>query len=101
MSEVTEENKRLVLEGFDTLFNARRYAAAERFWSPKHSAHIEPGREGLFNPVKSLPPTLKYQSGTIAAEGDLVMVRAILGGLADELGGGPHPLRFLKIIFRC
>jgi hypothetical protein len=63
MKTKTEENKRLVLEAFDTLFNKRDYAAAEKFWSPnyiQHSAHIAPGREGLFNLVKSLPPTLKY-----------------------------------------
>jgi predicted SnoaL-like aldol condensation-catalyzing enzyme len=53
-----EQNKALVLKAFDTLFNQRDYAAAERFWSPdyiQHSAHIEPGREGLFNLIKSLP----------------------------------------------
>jgi predicted SnoaL-like aldol condensation-catalyzing enzyme len=53
MDQFTEsKNKALVLEAFDTLFNKRDYAAAERFWSPnyiQHSAHIEPGREGLFN----------------------------------------------------
>ena len=40
---IAETNKRLVLEGFDTLFNKRDYQAAERFWSPnyiQHSAHI-------------------------------------------------------------
>src|ERR1700760_991521 len=45
-----EQNKAIVLEAFETLFNKRDYAAAERFWSPKyiqHSAHIPPGREGL------------------------------------------------------
>ena len=45
-----EQNKALVLEAFDTLFNKRDYAAAERFWSPdyiQHSAHIAPGRESL------------------------------------------------------
>ena len=44
MSEKIEpRNKALVLEAFDTLFNKRDYAAAERFWSPdyiQHSAHI-------------------------------------------------------------
>lgn len=58
-----EKNKALVLEAFDTLFNKRDYAAAERYWSPhyiQHSAHIAPGREGLFNLIKGLPPTLKY-----------------------------------------
>src|SRR6267378_1294245 len=78
MSETTEsKNKALVLEAFDTLFNKRDYAAAEKYWSPdyiQHSAHIEPGREGLFNLIKSLPPTLKYEPGTIVAEGDFVIV---------------------------
>src|ERR1700751_5335487 len=72
-----EQNKALVLEAFDTLFNKRDYAAAGKFWSPdyiQHSAHIEPGREGLFNLVKNLPPTLKYEPGTIVADGDFVVV---------------------------
>jgi predicted SnoaL-like aldol condensation-catalyzing enzyme len=72
-----EANKALVLEAFDTLFNKRDYKAAERFWSPnyiQHSDHIAPGREGLFNLIKSLPPTLKYEPGTIVAEGDFVIV---------------------------
>jgi len=74
---IQEKNKALVLEAFDTLFNKRDYAAAEKYWSlnyTQHSAHIEPGREGLFNLIKSLPPTLKYESGTIAAEGNFVIV---------------------------
>ena len=67
MKTTTERNKELVLEAFDTLFNKRDYAAAEKFWSPdyiQHSAHIEPGREGLFNLVKNTPSTLKYRTGT-------------------------------------
>jgi predicted SnoaL-like aldol condensation-catalyzing enzyme len=58
-----EQNKALVLEAFDTLFNKRDYAIAERFWSPDYiqpSAHIAPGREGLFNLIKSLPPRLQW-----------------------------------------
>ena len=78
MSQTTEsKNKALVLEAFDTLFNKRDYVAADRYWSPdyiQHSAHIEPGREGLFNLIKSLPPTLRYESGTIVAEGEFVIV---------------------------
>jgi predicted SnoaL-like aldol condensation-catalyzing enzyme len=77
MTTKAERNKKLVLEGFDTLFNRRDYAAAERFWSPnyiQHSAHIEPGREGLFNLIKSAPPTLKYEPGTILADEDFVIV---------------------------
>ena len=78
MAESKEaRNKALVLKAFDTLFNQRDYAAAERLWSPnyiQHSAHIGPGREGLINLIKSLPPTLKYEPGTIVAEGDFVIV---------------------------
>ena len=72
-----EKNKAIVLEAFDTLFNKRDYTAAERFWSPnyiQHSAHIAPGREGLFDLIKSIPATLKYEPGTIVAEGDIVIV---------------------------
>src|SRR6201987_5128931 len=72
-----EKNKALVLEAFDTLFNKRDYVAAERYWSHhyvQHSAHIAPGRESLFNLIKSIPPTLKYEPGTIVAEGDFVIV---------------------------
>ena len=84
MSEIIEsKNKALVLEAFDTLFNKRDYVAAERFWSPdyiQHSAHIAPGRDGLFNLTKSLPPTLKYKPGTIVAEGDFVIVHGQFSG---------------------
>ena len=65
------------MEAFDTLFNKRDYAAAEKFWSPQyiqHSAHIPPGREGLFDLIKSTPPTLRYEHGLILAEGEWVMV---------------------------
>jgi predicted SnoaL-like aldol condensation-catalyzing enzyme len=88
MAEITkttpEQNRALVMEAFDTLFNKRDYAAAERFWSPdyiQHSAHIAPGREGLFNLIKSVPPTLKYEPGMIVAEGDLVIVHGRFSNL--------------------
>ena len=88
MAEITkttpEQNRALVMEAFDTLFNKRDYAAAEQFWSPdyiQHSAHIAPGREGLFNLIKSVPPTLKYEPGMIVAEGDLVIVHGRFSNL--------------------
>jgi predicted SnoaL-like aldol condensation-catalyzing enzyme len=84
MSQTKQErNKALVRQAFDTLFNKRDYAAAERFWSPKyiqHSAHIEPGREGLFNLIKSMPPTLKYESGLVVADGDYVILHGRFSG---------------------
>ena len=83
MNNENEKNKRLVLEAFDTLFNKRDYAKAETFWSPnyvQHSAHIEPGRQGLFNLVKSIPATLKYEPGRIVADGDFVIVHGRFSG---------------------
>jgi predicted SnoaL-like aldol condensation-catalyzing enzyme len=71
-----EKNKSIVLKAFDTLFNKRDYRAAERFWSPnyiQHSAHIEPGRDGL-NLIKTAPPSLKYEPGLILGENDYVIV---------------------------
>src|SRR3989442_15342750 len=80
---IEEKNKALVLAAFDTLFNKRDYEAAERYWSPnyiQHSAHIAPGRDGLFNLVKSMPPTLKYEPGVIVADDDLVIVHGRFSG---------------------
>ena len=74
---IEEKNKELVLKAFDTLFNKRDYVGAERYWSPnyiQHSAHIAPGREGLFNLVKHAPARMKYENGSILAEGNLVIL---------------------------
>ena len=41
-----QKNKELLVEGFNTLFNKRNFAAAEKLWSPdyiQHSGHIPPG----------------------------------------------------------
>ena len=84
MSQTTQEkNKALVLDAFDTLFNKRDYAAAEKYWSPtyiQHSAHIEPGRDGLFNLIRNSPPTLRYEHQLIVAEGDYVIVHGRFSG---------------------
>jgi predicted SnoaL-like aldol condensation-catalyzing enzyme len=72
-----------VLTAFDTLFNKRDYTSAERFWSPRyiqHSAHIPPGREGLFDLVKSLPATLRYENHIAAATGDFVILHGRFSG---------------------
>ncbi|CAN7741683.1 nuclear transport factor 2 family protein [Caballeronia sp. LjRoot29] len=91
-----EKNKRIVLEAFDTLFNRRDYAAAENFWSPQyiqHSAHIAPGREGLFELTRNLPDTLVYEHGVIMAEGDFVMVHGRF-----SRNGGPAALIAVDIV---
>ena len=85
MSQSAEsKSKALVLEAFDTLFNKRDFAAAERFWSSnyiQHSAHIEPGREGLFSLIKASPASLKYEPGVIVADGDFVIVHGRFSGM--------------------
>ena len=85
MSKTTSaQNKALVLEAFDTLFNRRDYDAAERFWSDRyiqHSAHIAPGREGLFKLVRTLPGTLKYENQLTVADGDYVIAHGRFSGM--------------------
>ena len=78
-----EGNKALVLKAFDTLFNQRDYVAAERFWSPdyiQHSAHIAPGRQGLFDLIREAPAGLRYEPGIILADEDHVMVHGRFSG---------------------
>src|SRR6202140_761816 len=78
MSESTaEQNKAFALEAWETLFNKKDYVAAEKFWSNnyvQHSAHIPPGRQGLFDLVRSAPPTMRYENSRILAEGDFLML---------------------------
>ena len=79
-----EQNKALVLEAFDTLFNKRDYLAAEDFWSDRyiqHSAHIAPGRAGLFDLIRTLPDTLRYENQLILAEGDYVIAHGRFSGM--------------------
>ena len=76
-----ERNKAFVLEAFETLANRRDFVAAERFWSPhyiQHSAHIPPGRDGLFNLVKASPPDRRYENSLTVADGDYVMLHGRL-----------------------
>ena len=85
MKETTAaDNKALVLEAFDTLFNRKDFVAAEKFWSSnyiQHSAHIPPGRDGLFALIKSVPPEMKYENSLIMAEGDMLMLHGRFSGL--------------------
>jgi len=93
MTATEDANKALVIEAFDTLFNRRDYSAAEAFWSPdyiQHSAHIPPGREGLFDLVRSIPPTLRYEAGVMLAEGEFVMVHGRFSGIG-------HPANWIVV----
>ena len=89
MSRNTEQearNKALVLEAFETLFNRRDYPAAERYWSPhyiQHSAHIPPGREGLFDLVRNTPATMRYENALIVADGAYVLLHGRFSGIGQ------------------
>ena len=97
MSETTPaQNKALVLKAFDALFNKRDYEAAEKYWSPnyiQHSAHIPPGRQGLFDLVKTLPADHRHESGVTAAERDIVFVQSRFSG-----SGQTHALITIDIV---
>jgi predicted SnoaL-like aldol condensation-catalyzing enzyme len=83
-NKTSEQNKAIVLEAFQTLFNKRDYTAAERFWSPnyiQHSAHIPAGRDGLLGMIRNLPPTLKYEPGVTVADGDYVIIHGRFSGI--------------------
>jgi predicted SnoaL-like aldol condensation-catalyzing enzyme len=78
-----DRNVQTVLDAFETLFNKRDYASAERFWSSRyiqHSAHIPPGRDGLFDLVRALPATLRYENHIAAATGDFVILHGRFSG---------------------
>jgi predicted SnoaL-like aldol condensation-catalyzing enzyme len=83
MKTKEETNKAFVVQAFETLFNARDYERAEALWSAsyiQHSAHIGPGRDGLFGLVKGLPATLRYEHGLVVAEGDYVLLHGRFSG---------------------
>ena len=82
-TSIEQRNVQIVLDAFDLLFNKRDYAAAERFWSPnyiQHSAHIAAGRDGLFNLIKSLRDSLRYENHVVAASGDFVLLHGRFSG---------------------
>jgi predicted SnoaL-like aldol condensation-catalyzing enzyme len=79
----SETNTAIVREAFDTLFNRRDYATAERFWAEEyiqHSAHIPPGRDGLFGLIKALPDEFNHEIELIMGEDELVLVRGRFSG---------------------
>jgi predicted SnoaL-like aldol condensation-catalyzing enzyme len=85
---IEEKNKAFVLEAFETLFNKRDYAAAERFWSSnyiQHSAHIPPGREGLFALVKGVPENFRYENALTVANGDYVLLHGRFSNIGQPV----------------
>jgi predicted SnoaL-like aldol condensation-catalyzing enzyme len=83
----SDDNKALVVKAFDTLFNQRDYVAAEAFWSPdyvQHSAHIGPGRDGLFDLIRSAPSSLRYEHQLVVADEDFVVLHGRFSGRGDQ-----------------
>ena len=77
-----EANKTFAIRAFDTLYNKRDFTAAEKYWSPEfvqHSAVTPPGRDGLFNQVRSMPD-LRYEFGLAMASKNLVVLHGRLTG---------------------
>ena len=57
------QNKAIVIEAFETLFNRRDTEYAKRFWSRdyiQHSALVPAGRDGLFSTIKN-SPEMRYE----------------------------------------
>jgi predicted SnoaL-like aldol condensation-catalyzing enzyme len=85
VSQIQEErNKSIVLEAFHTLFNQRDFPKALNFWSSdyiQHSAHIPPGRAGLFELVRNVPATMRYENQLTVANGHFVMLHGRFSGL--------------------
>jgi predicted SnoaL-like aldol condensation-catalyzing enzyme len=82
-TDTQNTNKETVRQAFDVLFNQRDYAAAQGFWADEyiqHSAHIPPGRDGLFGLIKAMPPEFKHELELVMADDDMVLVRGRFTG---------------------
>jgi predicted SnoaL-like aldol condensation-catalyzing enzyme len=78
------QNKAIVIEAFDTLFNRKDIEAARKFWSPdyiQHSAHVPAGREGLFSTLAGAP-YLRYDHQLVVAEGSYVLLHGRFSNIA-------------------
>lgn len=91
-----EQNKELALKAFDALFNRHDFDMAATMWSEgyiQHSTHIGPGRNGLFERVRSLPATFRYENALAVAEGDYVVLHGRFSGQ-----GQPRPMIVVNIL---
>jgi predicted SnoaL-like aldol condensation-catalyzing enzyme len=91
-----EQNKTIVLEAFDALFNRKDFEGASGFWAKDYIQHnplIPNGREALFHYVGSLPASTRFEYQLAVAEGDFVMVH---GRYSDN--GFPIPWIVVDIL---
>ncbi len=80
------ENKAIVIEAFETLFNRRDTVGAAKYWSPdyiQHSAHVPAGRDGLFGVIAGAPD-LRYEYQLAVAEGDYVMIHGRFSNIGQK-----------------
>jgi predicted SnoaL-like aldol condensation-catalyzing enzyme len=93
---LAEQNRHLALRAFDALFNRRDFDAAAAMWSEgyiQHSTQIAPGRNGLFERVRSFPATFRYENVLAVAEGDYVVLHGRFSGQ-----GQPRPMIVVNIL---
>lgn len=60
-----------------------REALVARIYSAQRT--YQAGRDGLFNLIKSLPETLRYEPGLVVAEGDLVILHGRFSGFGQPV----------------
>ena len=80
------QNKAIVIEAFDTLFNRRDLEKAKQFWSPdyvQHSAFVPAGRDGLFGTLASALD-MRYEYQLAIAEGDYVIIHGRFSGVGQQ-----------------
>jgi predicted SnoaL-like aldol condensation-catalyzing enzyme len=59
----------------------------------QHSAHVEPGRDGLFNLIKAARPDLRYENALAVAEANYVLLH---GRFSNN--GQPRPWIVVDIV---
>jgi predicted SnoaL-like aldol condensation-catalyzing enzyme len=75
---IEEQNKTLVLDALDTLFNKKDFDKAKQLWSDlyiQHSRHVPAEREGLFGLVRSMPD-IRFEYDMAIAKDEFVWVHS-------------------------
>ncbi|MDO5631345.1 MAG: nuclear transport factor 2 family protein [Paracoccus sp. (in: a-proteobacteria)] len=76
-------NKDIVLEYLDTVFNAKDLAKAETYWGDdmiQHNPLMPNGLDVLRGFIGSADPSLSYEPGLVMESGDKVMIHGRYSG---------------------
>ncbi len=85
---LASQNKRLVKKAMTELFGQHDLTAIDRYWREpyiQHNPQAPNGTDGLRQLVASLPSTNTYETGGVAAEGDIVMLHGRATGPSTTL----------------